>query len=63
MPNIISNRHNEFIDKFYRTGRQNVFNNELPVIIKKSLTVLEFCGREAGALFRSEASDQADAES
>jgi len=28
MPSIIGLRHNEFLDKFYKTGRQRVFNLE-----------------------------------
>lgn len=28
MPNIIGIRHNDFLDKFYKTGRQRVFNVE-----------------------------------
>lgn len=28
MPGIIGIRHNDFLDKFYRTGRERVFNHE-----------------------------------
>lgn len=28
MPQTIGIRHNEFLEKFYKTGRQRVFNNE-----------------------------------
>lgn len=31
MPGTIGIRHNEFLEKFYKTGRQVVFNNERPV--------------------------------
>ena len=31
MPGIIGSRHNDFLEKFYKSGRQVVFNNERPV--------------------------------
>jgi hypothetical protein len=31
MPGTIGVRHNEFLEKFYKNGRQRVFNVERPV--------------------------------
>lgn len=31
MPGTIGIRHNEFLEKFYKTGRERVFNIERPV--------------------------------
>jgi PAS domain S-box-containing protein len=43
MPNLIGNRHNDLLDKFYKTGRQRVFNVERVV----------FCHNRQGHCFSS----------